>query len=67
LRRLDVDPRPWLFTILRNLHVDTLRRRRGRGPEVEWTEDTDVPSGALPDGGLELRDTLAALDRKSVV
>jgi RNA polymerase sigma-70 factor (ECF subfamily) len=62
LRRPDVDPRPWLFTILRNLHVDGLRRRRGRGAEVEWSEDTDVATSDGVDGALELRDTLAALD-----
>ena len=62
LRRADVDPRPWLFTILRNLHVDGLRRRRGRGEEVEWNDDIDVETSDGVDGALELRDTLAALD-----
>jgi RNA polymerase sigma-70 factor (ECF subfamily) len=62
LRRPDVDPRPWLFTILRNLHVDALRRRRGRGTQVEWSDDIDVPTVGGADGSLDLRDTLAALD-----
>lgn len=33
--------RAYVFTIARRRLVDEIRRRSRRGPEVEWTEDTD--------------------------
>lgn len=63
LRRIDADPRPWLFAILHNLHVDAGRRRRRRGLQVVIDEDRLDAAGPDPDERLELRDTLAALDR----
>lgn len=62
LRRPSDDPRPWLFTILRNLHLDGLRRRRRQGWTVDVDEDA-LPSIA-PDqeSGFGVSDALAALD-----
>jgi len=63
LRRPEADLRPWLFTILRNLHVDALRRRRGHGASVALDESCDPPAPGATDDGLALGDVLAALDR----
>ena len=62
IRRTADDPRPWLFAILRNLHLDEIRRGRRRGIPVE-IDETNAP--ALPpdqETGLGARDALAALD-----
>lgn len=61
-RRPDADLRPWLFTILHNLHVDALRRRGRRGREVTLDDDAAWVAPGATDGRLDLRDTLAALD-----
>jgi len=63
LRRADTDLRPWLFAILRNLHVDGHRGRARRGPHLAWDDDHDRPIPPDQEAGLGLRDTLAALDR----
>jgi RNA polymerase sigma factor (sigma-70 family) len=65
LRRREGDVRAWLFTILRNLHLDELRRRRRRGTEIvlEEAEITGLP--ASQERGLEMRDVMAALDQLS--
>lgn len=62
LFRAEEDVRPWLFTILRNLHLDRLRRERRRGRDVE-IDDAELPAHA-PDqeAALGVRDALAALD-----
>ncbi len=62
LLRSGENPRPWLFAILRNLHLDRLRQRRRQGWPVDVDEDA-MPSFA-PDqeSGLRVRDALAALD-----
>jgi len=62
LRRPDGDPRAFLFTILRNLYVNTLRQRGRRGTHVEL-EQADALIAADPDGerSLVCRDALQAL------
>jgi RNA polymerase sigma-70 factor (ECF subfamily) len=62
LRRGGEDPKPWLFAIMRNLHIDRVRRDRRRGPAVE-IDDTNAPTAAPDqDHGMGVRDVLAALD-----
>lgn len=61
LRRTGDDPKPWLFTILRNLHIDRLRQSRRRGATVELDDD-GVSVAPDQDHGLGVRDVLAALD-----
>ena len=54
------DVRPWLFSIMHNLHVDT-RRRAGR---IDYRDDDDlaeVPQRSEAADGLELRDLDRAL------
>lgn len=63
LRRTDADLRPWLFAILRNLHVDGHRGRTRRGPHVAWDDDHAQSIAPDQEAGLGLRDTLAALDQ----
>ncbi|NLH79489.1 MAG: RNA polymerase sigma factor [Phyllobacteriaceae bacterium] len=62
LRRTSEDTKPWLFAILRNLHVDDLRRRRRRGPAIELDESNAPSAPGDQEHGLGLRDALAALD-----
>ncbi|WP_421993980.1 RNA polymerase sigma factor [Reyranella sp.] len=62
-RRPDGDLRAWLFTILRNLHLDARRRSSRRGTSVA-IDDTDLADPATsPEAAAEARDVLAALDR----
>lgn len=61
-RREDLELRPWLFAVLHNLHVDGWRAERRRGTSVALDDDTGGTAIGGPDGALELRDTLAALD-----
>lgn len=60
----DTNLRSWLFTILHNLYVNDVRRRKRR-PEVLALDDTelDVPQPDTTGGGLVLRDLEAALRR----
>jgi RNA polymerase sigma-70 factor (ECF subfamily) len=62
LRRSYGDLRAWLFTILRNLHINAYRARLRRGPSGQLDE---ASSSGTPDPqtGIEARDALAALDR----
>ncbi|MBV5263087.1 sigma-70 family RNA polymerase sigma factor [Pinisolibacter aquiterrae] len=62
MRRPGEDPRPWLFTILRNLHLDRLRQRRRQGRAVAIDEDAMPAIAPDQDGGLGVRDALAALE-----
>lgn len=56
--------RSWLFAILHNLHVDTVRHRAARGPHLPLADVVEPPSGGpAPDDGLALRSLLAAIDR----
>ena len=61
LRRNDGDLRAWLFTILRNLHINDHRRRQRRGTAVEL--DEHAVAAAAQESTVEVQDVLAALDR----
>ena len=62
LRRRDADPRALLFTILRNLYLNTLRQKKRRGVHVDL-QDAEAYAGPDPDGERSLicRDALQAL------
>jgi len=62
LRRAD-DPRPWLFTILRNSFINTYRADRRRGPSVALDDAPPAATAPNQEGGLEVKDVSAALDR----
>ena len=67
LRRNEGDPRAWLFTILRNLFLGDVRRRKRRGTVVSFDDDDDLATGfpsTAPEGDARVafRDVLAALD-----
>lgn len=62
LRRAGEDPKPWLFAILRNLHIDDLRRRRRRGVSIELDDGNAPSTPGDQENGLGVRDALAALD-----
>jgi RNA polymerase sigma factor (sigma-70 family) len=63
LRRREADPRALLFTILRNLYLNTLRQQARRGTHVEL-RDTDSYAATDPDGERSLicHDALQALN-----
>lgn len=64
-RRDDADVRAWLFTIMHNLFVSQMRRRRIR-PDTEVLDETqEVPAGPhlAQEDRLQWRDLLRALDR----
>jgi len=63
LRRRDGDLRAWLFTILRNLFISSVRRRARRGPHLgpEALENLAAPD-ANQEAALGARDILAGLD-----
>jgi RNA polymerase sigma-70 factor (ECF subfamily) len=56
--------RAWLFTILHNLYVNDLRRRKNH-PELLTLDDEalDAPHRATQEDGFELRDLHVALNR----
>ncbi|MEV8096776.1 sigma-70 family RNA polymerase sigma factor [Kitasatospora sp. NPDC085879] len=57
-------PRPWLFTVARNLVIDSVRRRRARPYEVSAEEIADLPDEEGLDNtllGQLLADALAQL------
>ncbi|HEY4893509.1 MAG TPA: sigma-70 family RNA polymerase sigma factor [Reyranella sp.] len=62
-RRPDGELRAWLFSILRNLHIDAYRQARRRGAEVEIDEDDHRETATRQETALEARDVLAALDQ----
>lgn len=62
LRRPDGDLRAWLFTILRNLYINSYRNRVRRGTHVGIDEAASLGTRATQDAGLEVLDALAALD-----
>ena len=62
-RRAEGDLRAWLFTIERNLFLQTMRRRRRAGPMLGMEALDGFPAPmADPDGALAARDVLAELD-----
>ena len=63
LRRRDGDMRAWLFTILRNLFVDGLRRRSREGSRIDLDQVADLAApSADPDARVVVRDVLDGLD-----
>lgn len=62
LRRPEGDCRAWLFTILRNQHINAYRSRQRRGPSMPLDEAA-WPATPDPQAAIEARDALAALDR----
>jgi RNA polymerase sigma factor (sigma-70 family) len=67
MRRRDGNPKAWLFTILRNLHISELRRRSRRGTraDVEEADSAEAFQDADPERRLISRDCLTALDSLS--
>jgi RNA polymerase sigma-70 factor (ECF subfamily) len=67
LWRTGTDLRAWLFTILHNLFVNDLRRRKSR-PELLALDDEalNAPRRATQEDGLGLRDLQTALERLPV-
>ena len=63
LRRPDGELRAWLFAILRNLYINTWRRRRRQGTSVELDEATMPATAARQESVLEVHDVLAAIDQ----
>ena len=63
LRRADGDLRAWLFTILRNLYINSYRRRKRQGPHISIEDVTPPGTAAQQEVGLEVRDVLAAVDQ----
>ena len=60
------DLRAWLFTIQRNLFIDSVRRRKGRGTQVGIEVLDAVPAaGEVSDGHAGMRDLLAGLSTLS--
>ncbi len=55
------DLRAWLFTIMHNLHVNDIRRRRNQPDFVPLDDDLDAPLPATQEDGLALRDLQTAL------
>ena len=62
-RRSDGALRPWLFAILRNLHIDAHRQARRRGVQVEIDEVDHGETAAHQEAALEARDVLATLEQ----
>lgn len=58
------DLRAWLFTVMHNVYINGLKRKR---PETEPMEHTDYedPRPIAPDGGLQLRDLERGLTQLS--
>lgn len=66
LRRTDGDLRAWLYAILRNHHLSTMRQLGRRGIHVTFDELTQHPSVEGGQGGAaHARDVLAGLDMLS--
>ncbi|CAH2603552.1 Sigma-70 family RNA polymerase sigma factor [Rhodovastum atsumiense] len=63
--RADVPIRPWLFTIMHNLHVSWLRRARVRGNIVPAEQADDVQPGSQPtqETDLHCKETMRAFER----
>lgn len=58
------DLRAWLFTLMHNIHVNGLRRKRPETEPMEHSEYED-PRAPAPDAGLNLRDLEQGLARLS--
>ena len=64
-QRREVDPRPWLFTILHNLAVNQFRRsaRRGRHIAIDEASEDDFGQDAVQEQKLMYQDVLDKLAR----
>jgi RNA polymerase sigma-70 factor (ECF subfamily) len=62
-RRPNGELRAWLFTILRNLHIDARRQGQRRCAHVEIDEADHRETAARQEMALEARDVLAALEQ----
>jgi RNA polymerase sigma factor (sigma-70 family) len=62
LRRPDGDLRAWLFTILRNLYINSYNTRRRRGTPLPLDVVQPPTSAPAQERGLDLHDVLTALD-----
>ena len=63
LRRRDGDLRAWLFTILRNLHINQHHRRKRQGTS-EPIDDGNAPAvEPMQEEGLGMCDLFSALDQ----
>jgi RNA polymerase sigma factor (sigma-70 family) len=62
LRRPDGDLRAWLFTILRNLYINSYNTRRRRGTPLPLDAIPPPTSAPAQERGLDLHDVLTALD-----
>jgi len=67
-RRDDADVRAWLFTIMHNLFVSQLRRKKSRPAGEPLTESREATLTLRPDQetNLHFRDLVAALNRLPV-
>ncbi|MDF2141572.1 RNA polymerase sigma factor [Paenirhodobacter sp. CAU 1674] len=54
--------RPWLFQVLRNLHIDGMRARARRGPHLAYDEAFSPAIDGGAEAAAHLGDVLAALD-----
>ena len=63
LLRSEAELKPWLFRMLRNLHVDRLRQLGRRGPVVAYEEWHGPAAPGDGDERLYAQDVLAALAR----
>ena len=63
LRRDGGDLRAWLFTILRNLHINAYRGARRRGEHVPLDLAPLPGVAAAQESGLETQDVLSTLDQ----
>ncbi|PLX39112.1 MAG: RNA polymerase subunit sigma-24 [Hyphomicrobiales bacterium] len=56
--------RSWLFAILHNLHIDTVRHRSARATHLVLADEIDLPSSDPgPDSGLAVAGLMAAIER----
>lgn len=62
LRRRDGDLRAWLFTILRNLHINQYHRRKRQGVSEPIDDDNAPAFQPTQEAGLGMRDLFSALD-----
>jgi RNA polymerase sigma-70 factor (ECF subfamily) len=64
-KRVDAEMRPWLFTIMHNLYVSRIRRKRrhGQTESLDDIAESAVAMEAPQDGLLRTKDVLRAVER----
>jgi RNA polymerase sigma-70 factor, ECF subfamily len=60
--RTDSELRPWLFTIMQNLYVNSWRRKRRQAELVTDDAEADLAVSPSQPAGMEVRDVLRGLD-----